>query len=178
MGYPVESWCHYPPCWQKRMKSSSSTIQSRSVGLPKPWPPIETDKRNGEKQGSERKKWQIKTVRWGWGRWEAITVLQTLGWKQTVMVECEAGCVCVCMYVYSRDLGEGGRCNWGAQREEHNNAWKMRYEQQVRWEMKSSVAELIFFTTALSSFTLSQMWVRMGDYCESHHSLNKKQIRE
>ena len=54
-----------------------------------------------------------------------------------VVEESEAGgggggglCVCVC----SRDLGQG-KCNWGAQREEHNMTM------HEKWDMSSRCAE-------------------------------------
>lgn len=81
-------------------------------------------------RGAREKKLQ-KTVRWGWGWWEAITVLQILGWKKvkTVMVEFEAGRVGVCVCVQGECLGKLWSTAWGTQ---HVNAWKiMRYEQQM-----------------------------------------------
>lgn len=98
-------------------KKSSSTFWSCSVGLPKPWPPIETDNRNGEKQGSERKKWQIKDSQVGVRVGGGFNCAPNTGMKTNGDGGVWSRGVSVC--VYSGDLGQG-ECNWGAQREEHN----------------------------------------------------------
>lgn len=144
-------WKPVPPSsmpTEKKEKCSSSTFWSRSVGLPKPWPPIETDNR-WEAGEREKKKWQIKDSQVGAGVLGGNKLCSKhLAGNKMVMVECKAGTAGI--------LGSGWGCNWGAQREEHNTTM------HEKWAANKTTWDFSHWETNQAEFRWEIM---VCDYC-------------